>query len=258
MTRKKAIAWAVVLVLAVALVGTVARSQLAAPVAVARSEILPVAYTTGVELLDPGAEAWAKATPIQVPLSGMEIKGEWPIQLIPAIQVQALRDDRWLYFRLSWADATQNDKVTGIDAFLDAVAVQLPITSTGQPYVCMGQQNSPVHIVYWRAGSEQPESLAAGSFGTLTPLPGVEVRARGLYQGNGWQVVLARPLRGPEAGNDPKAGMLPAQTSVAFAVWDGADQQRGGRKATSNWLTLSLQGVKEGTAVAPGEGAVKQ
>jgi hypothetical protein len=46
---------------------------------------------------------------------------------------------------------------------------------------------------------------------------------------------------------------VPGKTySVAFAVWDGANNERNGQKSTSQWVNLNLGGIT--TCCGPGAG----
>ena len=52
----------------------------------------------------------------------------------------------------------------------------------------------------------------------------------------GWSVVLVRPL--PQ-------GLAPgARTQVAFAVWEGANQEAGARKMRTAWVPLAVEGAR--------------
>lgn len=80
------------------------------------------------------------------------------------------------------------------------------------------------------------ESLVAEGPGTLAPNPGLAVKGSGERTKDGWAVMLVRPL--PE-GLAPKT-----RTSVAFAVWQGANKEAGARKMRSGWAPLAVQEKK--------------
>jgi DMSO reductase family type II enzyme heme b subunit len=80
------------------------------------------------------------------------------------------------------------------------------------------------------------ESLVAEGPGTLTPNPSLAVNGAGVRTQDGWSVMIVRPL--PE-------GLAPnARTSVAFAVWQGANKEAGARKMRSGWAPLSVREKK--------------
>lgn len=80
------------------------------------------------------------------------------------------------------------------------------------------------------------ESLLAEGPGTLTPDPSVAVSGNGVRTQEGWAVMIVRPL--PE-GLAPKT-----RTSVAFAVWRGANKEAGARKMRSGWTPLAIREKK--------------
>jgi DMSO reductase family type II enzyme heme b subunit len=80
------------------------------------------------------------------------------------------------------------------------------------------------------------ESLLAEGPGTLAPNPSLAVKGSGVRTQDGWAVMIVRPL--PE-------GLAPnARTSVAFAVWQGANKEAGARKMRSGWAPLAVREKK--------------
>jgi DMSO reductase family type II enzyme heme b subunit len=80
------------------------------------------------------------------------------------------------------------------------------------------------------------ESLVAEGPGTLSPNPSLAVTGNGVRTQDGWAVMIVRPL--PE-GLAPKS-----RTSVAFAVWQGANKEAGARKMRSGWAPLAIREKK--------------
>jgi hypothetical protein len=80
------------------------------------------------------------------------------------------------------------------------------------------------------------ESLVAEGPGTLTPNPSLAVKGSGVRTQDGWAVMIVRPL---------PSGLAPnARTSVAFAVWQGANKEAGARKMRSGWAPLAVREKK--------------
>lgn len=78
------------------------------------------------------------------------------------------------------------------------------------------------------------EELLATGPGTLSPAPKQEATGDGKRTADGWTVVIERPL--------PK-GLVPGgRSQVAFAVWDGANDEVGARKMRSAWIPLAMEG----------------
>ncbi len=89
---------------------------------------------------------------------------------------------------------------------------------------------------------KQPmEELVAVGFGSATSQAHLDAKANGQHSNKKWSVVFARPLETP----DPSDSQLKAGSSVpiAFALWDGATRNRGGRKHYCMWQTLKIGGT---------------
>ena len=111
-----------------------------------------------------------------------------------------------------------------------------------------GDGAEKVFLTAWSAGSllgdpelqakTSVEKLQAEGFGTLTPVEAAAQDAVGFGAAKDglWQVLVKIPRA--QGGFALKPGMtLP----MAFAVWDGASNERGGEKAVSTWYFLSLE-----------------
>ena len=104
------------------------------------------------------------------------------------------------------------------------------------------------------------EDLIAGSFGSLTSQPAEmqNVQGRGEYADGQWRVIFTRDLTSLEAED---AQFATGQVySLAFAAWDGANEERNGQKSTSQWISLQLGDVaaassSTGAAAPGGDGA---
>ncbi|EGV29783.1 DMSO reductase family type II enzyme, heme b subunit [Thiorhodococcus drewsii AZ1] len=159
-------------------------------------------------------------------------------------------DGERLYVKLRWHDATP-DRKTGMDQSRDGVAVQFTVNADQQTSHTMGAPGRPVNIWYWRSDSESAENLAAGGFGSATHLPEQPVSARSHYakaaaaEDNQWTVILSRPLATDgEYDAQFEPGMV---RSMAFAVWQGAlDQRDGLKRTTPGWIKVDLSPLKAG------------
>lgn len=148
------------------------------------------------------------------------------------------------------------------------------------PAVCMGQADAGVNIWQWRADragnlpQDAPElhpdayvdlypstddlyfparnvgnpqaatdgpavqNLVAQGFGTLEPAADQPVSGTGRWEDNRWSVVLARPF---DAGADTQPTFTTSgEIDVAFAVWNGSEEDRNGQKSVSSFVRLSL------------------
>ena len=85
------------------------------------------------------------------------------------------------------------------------------------------------------------EDANARGFGTFTSQPASEqnVKGRGIWRDAHWSVVFVRDLKSRDKDDVQLAFGRPAP--VAFAVWDGQNRDRNGRKVVSNWHSLVLE-----------------
>lgn len=233
--------------------------------------------------LDPTDGIWKSAPVVRVPLSaqlGSYAAGGGSIATVGA---QALHYNSKLYLRVQWADPTVDESTTKVEDFSDAVALEFPARSASSvPAICMGQANAGVNIWHWRADSQKgltdpvniyvgalvdqdvkkdtlfytardagnpfanPElgpvqTLISRTFGTLSPANVQDVAGKGARVGDGWAVVFTRAYGGTDFDQaEFSAGMT---TDMAIAVWNGSEDDRNGRKAVSQFVTLKISGA---------------
>lgn len=162
---------------------------------------------------------------------------------IERIHVQAATSDERLYLRLQWTDATRDGNASEIREFTDAVAVQLPANRSARPPIAMGGQDNMVNVWYW--GSDAgTEELLAGGVGSTTPFQNPAVETSASYSGSGenatWTVVHSRSLDASSA-NRTAIG-TDGNLDVAFAVWNGSNDERAGQKSVSEWHYFPMAG----------------
>jgi len=152
------------------------------------------------------------------------------------IKLRAASDGQNLYLRLRWPDTTQ-DTVTARDKFTDGVAVQFALEGGDTTSYMMGAPTTPVNIWYWKAGTIEPQNLAAGGFGSTTRLERGKLTTSTIYKDSGeWVVVFSRPLaqKGEHQVNLDSDSIL-----IALALWQGNQRQRDGLKYVSpGWVTI--------------------
>lgn len=190
--------------------------------------------------------------------------------------VKALHNGSELALRVEWEDKTLDSSVLA-DRYTDAAAVMFPAASATKKRlaqaITMGTKENPVHIWFWKASWQMPvereksygssdefdgaalsensvsapregaaESLVAEGFGTATDYGGPQprIRARGAWKEGRWAVVFSGPLNaGDKHEVDFKAQ---PDTPIAFALWNGAEAQRGARKVYSPaWYRVVLE-----------------
>ena len=250
--------------------------------AASQTVTLSALTTTDDPGLDPSAAVWQKVPWLQVPLTAQVGAYAAGGGSIPMVLARAIQYQDKLYVRVEWADTTRDETTTKVENFSDAVAVEFPSRSAvSVPSLCMGQADSGVNIWQWRADSQagvkdplvvyagaysdeyRPQSalfytardagnpysnLSAGpvqtlvshTFGTLSPAGSQDVQGQGVYADGHWAVVFTRTLDSADA---EQASFSPGgKTDMAFAVWNGSQGDRNGRKSVSQFVRLSLTG----------------
>jgi hypothetical protein len=84
------------------------------------------------------------------------------------------------------------------------------------------------------------EDLVSAGFGSLTAKPAAmqQVWGHGEHADGKWRVIFARDRVGGDA-EDVRFDEGQVHT-IAFAAWDGANDERNGQKSTSQWVSLQL------------------
>ena len=163
---------------------------------------------------------------------------------ISVVDVRVARVEKRLVVQMSWRDPSRDAislaeapstppetrflkvPTEADDRFFDAAAVMFsakPAPASIAPSLQMGDAEHPVEIYYWNATRGAMVMQAQGR-GT-TKDTGQTFPANGTYQNGQWSVVFELPD-------------LPAGTTVAFAVWNGSQKDRDGRKYFSVWQVL--------------------
>jgi hypothetical protein len=92
------------------------------------------------------------------------------------------------------------------------------------------------------------EDLVAAGFGTLTHAEAQNVQGKGVWQDGKWYVLFARDME--ESQRDLYVPFEDGQTTnVAFAVWDGANNERDGLKSVSQFADLQIEKEADPTNV---------
>jgi DMSO reductase family type II enzyme heme b subunit len=201
-------------------------------------------------LIDPAASEWRTPPATILALDptpllsqpSLYVQAKWETIEYGAtgeVSVQALHNDNGIFFRLQWNDETENADIADTDQFTDAAAVLFPVNKDA-PLTSMGSAEQPVNAWYWRPDLEAPFSVTSQGTGTTIRTVDPSLRANGSHKGAAWAVVIGRALRSAGDGNVQLAA---GRTSkVAFAVWQGGNNERAGLKAvTLEWQPLELE-----------------
>jgi ethylbenzene dehydrogenase len=201
--------------------------------------------TAGAALQANSAD-WARATVKKISLNRtppLFDTDEPAAAEISTADVRCLRTGGKLYVQMSWHDTTHDTaSLEGVpktapetrfhkvpteaeDRFFDAAAVMVPDHpgSALNPSLQMGDAEHPVHIYYWN--STRGAMLMTASGRATTRRTGQSFPASATYQNSQWVVTFELP--------DQTAG-----APLAFAIWNGSQKDRDGRKYFSAWYSL--------------------
>lgn len=226
--------------------------------------------TTGIS-----PDIWDSLSPKEVGMMQQVMVLPWGKSLISPLTVKSFHDGRNIYFLVSWKDDTENRDV-GMTEFPDGVAIMSPLGTDVQTLTLLMGKSS---IWQWKADLDKEywlnETQQTGAYsdfyypfeenetfvvsrvhprmavhdlnsirvGTLTHKPYHNVQGRGFWDRGTWSVVFKSSLKPYDPELD--AAFNPGEKkAVAFAVWNGANGDRGSRKSISNgFVTLD---IKEG------------
>lgn len=218
---------------ALALVFVVAASGAALGAGVGVNQ-LPIAEMTDDDgLEDPEATAWddvdAKTVVLSSAESGLPGASDTAVGLA---DVETAYTDERIHLRVTWEDGEPAEEVTDPREFPDAVAVQFPLEQDAEPAIAMGSEQEPVNVWYWNA-DDGVEELYAGGMGSTTEMNDSAVSAEATHSDGEWSVVFTREL--DAEGRQRTDIATDRRLNVAFAVFDGTNQERAGVKAASEW-----------------------
>jgi hypothetical protein len=220
-------------------------------------------------------DQWDGIAPVEIELIYQVMVLPWGKSLVSPITVKAFHNGEDIYFYFEWRDGTE-DRLIGINYFSDACAIMFPMGDKVQPPTIMMGFLGRANIWHWKANQDEeywseelPETVAYSDFyypleeeeifivskevpqsavndlmakgvGTIAPKETQNVQGRGFWNDRTWHVVLKRSLK----PTDPKLDAVfksGEEKLSAFAVWNGAKGDRGGRKSISEWVELKIK-----------------
>ena len=194
-------------------------------------------------------------------------------ETVPRVMVKTFQNGQDIYFYMEWEDSTE-DRTVDIDRFTDSCAVMFPLEDNTQTSTLMMGFLGKANIwqwkgshdrVYWLKESAETEvyvdfyypfeeaelfvvskdkivsavdDLLAVRVGTVTAKPTQNIDGRGIYDDGMWRVAFRRSLKAADPAID--AHFIPERNLCAFAIWNGSNGDRGGRKSISDWVELSI------------------
>jgi len=236
-----------IVVSAVSLLSSMIWAQAGTKPAAGQALSAATSSTSADNLLHAGSAAWGPIAVKHIALNRtppLYDTDEAATLEISTVDVRLARVGGKLLVQLIWRDPT-HDAVTlaevpntapetrfrkvpteADDRFFDAAAVMFPEKSginAMAPSLQMGDTEHPVEFYYWN--STRGAMLMQAQGRSTTKRTGRTFPVSATYQNGQWSVNLELPD-------------LPAGTPVAFAVWNGSQKDRDGRKYFSVWQVL--------------------
>ncbi len=208
-------------------------------------------WTPNETLQDPEGQLWSgiekqRVTLLASPLVSQPseyVQNKWANLkwgLTPEVRVSAAHNGKSVFFRLEWDDPTQ-DRPTDTADFPDQCGVMMPLKNDAL-IAEMGAPDLPVCMWLWRADIPTPRYVTAQGRGTTSRYPESPLTGTGVWNNGVWKVVISRPfnINLPAALTVPLAPGL--KHKCTFAVWQGANKERGGLKAYQPlWQPLEIE-----------------
>ena len=246
------------------------------PTEVEPQQEIPVAYRDqSIDVRDGVADdVWGSLESTTLDMVYQVTVAPWPKKLVPAVDVKAFHDKESVYVRMQWKDETEG-RTQGAGVFTDKGAVMFPLGDDNAPSVVMMGFLGKANIWLWKASQdlafwgnpeeetsyadwynpfEDKETLAVSRtihqsavndlltkrVGTLVPKDDQTVEGRGVWDSGTWQVVFKRSLKSSDIDSG-QSFVSGAVLPCAFAVWNGAEGDRGGRKSISGMINLIVE-----------------
>ena len=186
----------------------------------------------------PGPARFTDACAVQLPATP-------PARDLPAPQMgEKGRGVEITYWRASWQAVVDGRGDTLRDLYPNATVDHYPFEAASLAKGSPEQKEAALRYAPARAlgnamaGPRQKpvEDLVAEGPGTLAPGAAAtkDSNGKGVRTPTGWAVVLSRRL--------PPGVTPPGRSQVAFAVWEGSDDEAGARKMRTVWIPLNLEG----------------
>ncbi|NPA51620.1 MAG: c-type cytochrome [Aquificae bacterium] len=217
-------------------------------------EVLPSKQISQSVPSDPRDELWSMVPgkyvffypQISVRLNDADANRVIPKKRLQKALVKVVYNSENIAVYIRWKDRTPSiQPVYTTKAFGDGISVEFPNDfGAGKtlPYVGMGDLKHPVTVYLQKtvAGKDYEKTFISEGFGTLTEITenGVSMEMDYDKAKREWIAVIKRPLK--TKNSDLRAGLVP----IAFAIWNGSQQERDGNKSLSRWKFIRLKSYK--------------
>lgn len=185
---------------------------------------------------DPNSPLWEKAPAAVFPMSAQV---NWDPRIftvtVKELKVKSLNNGQEIVFMLEYKDPTQDPT--------DQAALEFMVGDK-KSHFCMAQEMMQVpsgflDIWTWKGEGNKGIQMKAAGFGTVAPQKKNDLSAKSFWSNGVYKVILSRPLK----TDDPDDAELKMGEfrDIAFAVWDGGHQEKGGQKAVTSYYTFKVE-----------------
>ena len=219
---------------------------------------------------DPFDPRWDEIAEIlEIEMGGqlMVAPRSWTRQIINAVTLRSMYNEKEVTFLLEWDDRTgAQDEV-----FRDAIAIQFPVKEypgAEKPHFAMGDRTHKVNLWRWEAeynpealvegfqnireydgGANIKEINAKGFKKPLIPQPTSDVSGKGYWKDGRWRVLFTRSLTTEDKANDVQF-VMNKNFPISFAAWNGANSETGSQHSVAPWYYMVLTTATPGSIYA--------
>jgi len=179
---------------------------------------------------DPNSPIWNNIPETEFPMSAQV---HWDPRIftvtVHSIRVKSVHNGKAMAILVTYKDPTDDPG--------DGAALEFMVGDK-KAHFAHGQtmtqvEGGPVNIWFWKNSNQDVLDMTAKGFGTLRPEDHQDVKGKGAFNNGEWRVVFSRPMM----DEDPMDAQFPAGKfqNIAFAVWDGANNEKGAQKAVTSW-----------------------
>jgi DMSO reductase family type II enzyme heme b subunit len=158
---------------------------------------------------------------------------------VNAISVQALYNDNAVALRIRWEDP-QMDEKSPTDALLIAFKPADYAGDTRGNLHNLYEPNDPsLDLTYWQASNPNSAGWKEANLASIKSWSAdKDLASNAVYNDGQWTVVVTRPFD----TNSTEKWTLNSAHPIAFAAWDGRNNETGIRRSSSEWIQLHLGG----------------
>ena len=185
--------------------------------------------------MDPMSPLWDDVPMAEFPMSA-QVHWEPRIYVarVTSVQIKSLHNGEEMAILMTYKDTSNSPG--------DAAAVEFMVGDL-KAHFAHGQEmaqvkGGPVNIWFLKNDNPQAVDMSAKGFKTIAPQKSQDVKAKGVWTDGEWRVVFSRAVGNADTHD---AQMIVGEyRNVAFAIWDGANNERGAMKAVSSWWFMRL------------------